>query len=84
MYLLKATQSVTQIDPERERVHSQTDTTLFQGRIASSHAKRTMSDRVSVLAQEKEQESEGEIVTERNKERERERPRRQIKRAREK
>lgn len=76
--------SITQFDPERKRVHSQPDTTLFQGRLASSHAKRAKSDRVSVWAREKERESGGEIVTERNKERERERPRRQIKRAREK
>ena len=76
-------QSLSSIQREK-RVHSQPDTTLFQGRLASSHAKRAKSDRVSVWAREKERESGGEIVTERNKERERERPRRQIKRAREK
>ena len=78
--------SITQFDPERKRVYSQPDTTLFQGRLASSHAKRAKSDRVSVWAREKERESGGEMRDsdrEKQKERERERPRRQIKRARE-
>ena len=55
-------------DPERKRVYSQPDTTLFQGRLASSHAKRVKSDRVSVWAREEERESGG--VTERNKKKE--------------
>ena len=76
--------SITQFDPERKRVHSQPDMTLFQGRLASSHAKRAKSDRVSLWTREKERESRGDIVTERNNDGERDRPRRQIKRAREK
>ena len=59
-------------------------TALFQGRLASSHAKRAKSDRVSVWAREKERESGGEIVTERNKKKESVRDREDRSREREK
>ena len=39
-----------------KRVHSQPDTTLFQGSLASSHARRAKSDQVSVWVREKERE----------------------------